>query len=117
MAEEDALEMLAMLSRWEGLHARWGLDSDEEAALLGGSAFAGPVGDIESWRSSRMEERMRLLIDLGSGLDALLVDEDRICSWLRRRIDLLGGLTPIEAMSSSIEWIRSLRRAALNFVP
>ena len=115
MANEDAIEMRAMMARWETLREHWALKPFEEAGLLGDAALAGPIGSVTSWQAVRMERRMRLLIDLGSGLDTLLVDERRIRAWLRRETESFGGLSPIGAMSSSVEWIRQLRRAAMDF--
>lgn len=117
MAYEDAIEMRAMMARWEALRERWALDSGEEAALLGHATLGGPVGDVASWQASRMEQRMRLLVDLGVALDALLIDGHRVCYWLRRPRDSMGGRCPIEVMSTSVEWIRQLRGIALDFVP
>ena len=111
------MELRAMMSRWDSLRARWALTPYEEPQLLGGTGFAGPVGNIASWRPARMEQRMRLLLDLGAALDALLVDERRIRAWLRRPLASLDGRRPIDAMSTSPEWIRALRRAALDFTP
>lgn len=116
MAEENAIEMRVMMARWESLCARWALDDAEEASLLGGAAFAGPVGKAASWRASSMEQRMRLLVELGAALDALLGDDYRICVWLRRPRESMGGKCPIEVMGTSVEWIRSLHRAASDFV-
>jgi hypothetical protein len=79
MAYEDAIEMRAMMARWE--------------------------------------QRMRLLVDLGVALDALLIDGHKVCYWLRRPRESMGGRSPIEAMSTSVEWIRQLRGIALDFVP
>lgn len=117
MANENAIEMRAMMSRWEELRDRWALRPHEEAGLLGGAALRGPVGEVASWRAPRMEQRMRLLIDLGVALDLLLIDGDRINYWLRRERDSMGGRSPIEVMSSSVEWIRQLRGVAQDFVP
>ncbi|THD34450.1 MAG: hypothetical protein E7773_14775 [Sphingomonas sp.] len=116
MAREDAIEMRAVMARWDALRERWALDADEEAGLLGGAVLAGPIGEVASWRAASMEQRMRLLIDLGVALDALLADGVKVCLWLRRPRDSMGGMSPIDAMSSSVEWIRSLRKAALDFI-
>lgn len=115
MADENEIEMRAMMSRWEALREHWALAPDEEAGLLGDSALTGPIGKAESWHAARMEQRMRLLIDLGAGLDSLLEDQERIRSWLRKESSSLGGHSPIVAMGSSIEWIRQLRRVAWDF--
>jgi hypothetical protein len=64
-----------------------------------------------------MEQRMRLLIDLASQLDNLLIDEHRIRSWLRRPVDRQGGHRAIDLMSVSPDWIRAFTRSALDFVP
>jgi uncharacterized protein (DUF2384 family) len=58
---------------------------------------------------------MRLLIDLSQALSALFNDDEQIRKWLRRPLDSLNGRSPIQAMSSSTEWIHSLRRTALDF--
>lgn len=117
MADEDATEMRAMMARWEALRESWALDAGEEAGLLGGASLDGPVDVVASWRPQRMEQRMRLLIDLGAALDVVLRDGHRVCYWLRRPRDSMGGHSPIEVMSSSVEWIRQLRGVALDFVP
>ncbi|RYY26138.1 MAG: DUF2384 domain-containing protein [Sphingomonadales bacterium] len=115
MAEESATEMRAMMARWETLRQHWALEPHEEAGLLGDSALTGPVGEIASWRASRMEQRMRLLIDLGAGLDSVLGDRERIRAWLRRETQSFGGRSAIEVMTSSVEWIRQLRRVTWDF--
>ena len=117
MADEQAIELRAMIARWEALRERWALDTHEEAGLLGHSALDGPVGEVASWRAPRMEQRMRLLIDLGAALDALLVDGHRVSYWLRCPRESMGGRSPIEAMSTSVEWIRQLRGVAQDFIP
>lgn len=117
MAYEDAVEMRAMMSRWEALRERWALDAQEEAGLLGGGALDGPIGEASSWRAARMEQRIRLLVELGAALDALLIDGHRVCFWLRRPRDSMGGASPVEVMSQSVEWIRQLRGVALDFLP
>ena len=116
MAEENAIEMRVMMARWESLCARWALDDGEEAALLGDASLVGPVGEVASWRASRMEQRMRLLVELGAALETLLGDDYRICVWLRRPRESMSGKSPIDVMATSVEWIRSLHRAALDFV-
>ncbi|MES2096791.1 MAG: hypothetical protein V4459_08510 [Pseudomonadota bacterium] len=115
MADENAIEMRAMMARWESLRARWRLEAHEEAGLLGGAALTGPLGDVASWHAARMEQRMRLLIDLATALDALLVDGARIRNWLRRPLESTGGRAPIDAMASSVEWIRQFRGVATDF--
>lgn len=110
MAEESATEMRAMMARWETLREHWALEPHEEAGLLGDSALTGPVEEVASWRASQMEQRMRLLIDLGAGLDSLLLDRDRIRIWLRRETHSFAGRSAIDFMSSSVDWIRHLRR-------
>lgn len=116
MADEGTMEMRAMMARWEALREQWSLDAGEEAGLLGGTGFEGPVGEVASWQAPRMEQRMRLLIELGGALDVVLGGGHRVCLWLRRPLPSMGGMSPIEAMSSSVEWIRSVRGAALDFV-
>lgn len=115
MAEESAIEMRAMMARWDALRERWALEPHEEAGLLGDAALTGPIGDVGSWHAPKMEQRMRLLIDLGAGLDSLFEDEQRVRVWLRRKTASFGGATPIEVMTSSIEWIRQLRRVTWDF--
>lgn len=115
MADENAIEMRAMISRWDATRRRWALEDYEEAGLLGAAALAGPINEPASWGAPKMEQRMRLLIDLAAALDTLLVDETRIRDWLRLPLRSVGNRAPIEAMSSSVEWIRALRNAALDF--
>ena len=55
MADEDAMEMRAMMARSEALRERWSLDAQEEASLLGHAALGGPVADVASWRALRLE--------------------------------------------------------------
>lgn len=114
MAEENALEMRAMLGRWSEVSRRWGLDADEEAGLLGDARLTGPVGDPRSWEAGRMERRMRLLNDLAAALAGLFGDEARVRQWLRRPREALSGMSPIEAMTCSVEWIRMLREACTD---
>ncbi len=114
MSERHAKELRTLLALWEELIEHWALDADEEAGLLGGASFAGRIGDIASWHASSMEQRMRLLIELGSLLDDLLSDHERIRRWLRRRQPSLRQ-SPIDAMSSSVEWLHWLRHTALSF--
>lgn len=117
MADRRAMETGVTMARWDELRERWALDADEEAGLLGGGALDGPVGAAISWRPQRLEERMRLLADLGGALDVLLIDGCRIRCWLRGRRHSMGGHSPIEAMSSSAEWIRRLLGVARDFMP
>lgn len=116
MADENAIEMRAMISRWDATRRRWGLEDGEEAGLLGHDALVSPMTELASWAAPKMEQRMRLLIDLAAALDALLADETRVREWLRCPLRSVGNCTPIEAMSSSVEWIRALRNAAREFV-
>ena len=60
---------------------------------------------------------MRLLVNLSVALDALLIDGHRVCYWLRGPHESVGGRSPIEAMSTFVQWIRQLRDTALDFVP
>lgn len=117
MAQEDQMEMRAMMSRWEETRARWALNADEEAELLGGTGFAGPVGETESWAAVRLERRMRLLVDLGNALEALMRSDADVRRWLRRPMAGIGNRPPIDLMGSSIEWIRTLRNAVQDFLP
>lgn len=117
MADEDTMEMRAMMSRWETTRARWALSPDEEAELLGGTGFAGPVGDASSWGAGRMERRMRLLVDLGDGLDRLMRSEADVRRWLRRPMPGIGHARPLDVMGSSVEWIRRFRDAVQDFLP
>lgn len=116
MAGADAMELRAIMSRWEVVRTGWLLTNDEETGLLGGADFAGPVGEATSWRAPKMEQRMRLLIDLAATLDELFIDEHRIRSWLRRPTSASGGHRPIDLMSVSPDWIRSFRRSAQEFI-
>ena len=117
MAQEDQMEMRAMMSRWEETRARWALSPDEEAELLGGTGFAGPVGEAKSWHAGRLEQRMRLLVDLGNSLESLMRDETHVRRWLRRPMAGIGHRRPIAVMASSVEWIRNLRNAVQDFLP
>ncbi|WP_176500224.1 antitoxin Xre/MbcA/ParS toxin-binding domain-containing protein [Sphingomonas sp. HMP9] len=116
MADENAIEMRAMISRWDATRQRWGLEDCEEAGLLGHDALVSPMTGLANWGAPKMEQRMRLLIDLAAALDALLVDETRVREWLHRPRRSVGSHTPIEAMSTSVEWIRAFRNAAREFV-
>ena len=115
MADEDAMELRATMARWEAVRCRWALDAEEEAGVLGGTGFAGPVGEASSWRPAALERRVRLLVSLGDALEILFRDEARIRGWLRRPCGMLGGNRPIDAMSSSVEVVRLLRDAAEAF--
>ena len=117
MAADDTLELRAIMSRWESVRTGWRLTNDEETSLLGGADFSGCVGQAMSWRAPRMEQRMRLLVDLAILLDDLFIDEHRIHSWLRRPLQAAGGQRPIDLMSVSPDWIRAFRRSALDFAP
>ena len=117
MAHEDAMEMRAMMSRWDTTRARWALNAEEEAGLLGGIGFSGPITDITSWSTVHMERRMRMLVDFANALDRVIDDETRVRAWLRRPSPLLDARRPIDAMSASIEFIRALRMAAEGFAP
>lgn len=110
------MELRVIISRWEGVRAGWRLTEDEEAGLLGGTDFAGPIGEATSWKAPKLEQRMRLLIGLASELEELFVDEHRIHAWLRRPVDTEGGHRPIDLMSISPDWVRAFRRAARHFV-
>ncbi|HEY0027399.1 MAG TPA: antitoxin Xre/MbcA/ParS toxin-binding domain-containing protein [Allosphingosinicella sp.] len=115
MAGVDAMELRAIMARWEHVRAGWLLTNDEETGLLGGADFEGPVGEASSWRAPKMEQRMRLLIDLASSLEDLFIDEHRIRSWLRRPLSSAGGHRPIDLMSVSPDWIRTFRKSAQDF--
>lgn len=117
MADEDNMEMRAMLARWEAVRLRWDLNPIEEAGLLGAPRLVGPVCEARSWASGGMERRMRLLVDLGDGLDLLMRSEADIRHWLRRPMAGIGGRRPIEAMATCADWIRCLRDAVQDFVP
>lgn len=115
MADEDAKELRATMARWEAVRVRWALNPDDEADVLGGTGFGGSPGDPASWRPATLERRIRLLVSLGDALDALLRDEARVRAWLRRPCALIGGQRPLDAMSSSVEFVRVLRDAAEGF--
>lgn len=115
MAVEDAMELRATMARWEAVRARWALNPADEAGVLGGTGFEGPPGEASSWRPAQLERRIRLLVSLGDALDVLLRDEARVRAWLRRPCPLIGGQRPLDAMSSSVEFVRVLRDAAEGF--
>lgn len=117
MALEDQMEMRAMMSRWETTKARWALSPAEEAALLGGTGFGGPVGEAASWNAIALERRMRMLVELGHGLELLMRSEMDVRRWLRRPMPGIGHCRPIDVMESSVEWIRMLRDAVQDFIP
>jgi hypothetical protein len=115
MFEHHAKELRTTLALWDNQTEEWALSAEEEAGLLGSTAFAGPLTHAASWGASHMEQRLRLLTDFGATLDSVLIEQQCIRIWLRSPRDSLQGLSPIQAMSSSVEWIHLLRRAALEF--
>ena len=117
MAQEDQMEMRAMMSRWEVTRARWALSPAEEAGLLGGTGFSGPVAEAASWNAVSLERRMRLLVELGDGLELLMRSEMDIRRWLRRPMPSIGHCRPIDVMETSVEWIRRFRDAVQDFLP
>ena len=116
MANENQIELRLVLERWKAVREHWDLNSEEEGSLLMGSGFSGPVEYVHSWGAATMERRMRLLIDLSGALSSLFNDEERVRKWLRRPLDSASGRNPIQAMSTSTEWIRTLKRGALDFI-
>lgn len=117
MALEDAMELRAVMARWEVTRARWALNPAEESALLGGTGFEGSVAEPASWQAVRLERRMRLLVELGDGLELLMRGEAEIRRWLRRPMRGIGLCRPIDVMEESTEWIRRLRDAVRDFLP
>jgi hypothetical protein len=115
MADEDQIELRLVLERWKAVRAQWGLTFEEEGGLVRGSGFSGRVGEVNSWGAAGMERRMRLMIDLSLGLSTLFVSEDRVRNWLRQPLRSAHGRSPIEAMSSSEEWIRFFKRTVVDF--
>lgn len=101
--------MRVVHARWDDLEARWGLDGEERSALLGSGT--GPVDRVETYLAPSTERRMRLLVALEPAVAAVLVDDGRIRSWLRRPNANLRGSTPLEVMAESPEWIRWLIEA------
>jgi hypothetical protein len=116
MSNYNPMAPCEILSRWEGLRICWALSAQEEGALLGQAILIGPVEDICSWQASSLEQQMRLLTEVADSLDTLLVNEDRIRTWLRVPQGALGNLSPLEAMASSSQWAEFIRRSALMFV-
>lgn len=100
------------LARWNALRERWALTTDEEALLLGSPALEAASGQVPL-----LEQRAQMLIELGDALERLFVDDCRVQLWLRRPSSTTGGRSPLEAMSVSIEWIGTFRRAALHLAP
>lgn len=115
MAIENERELCVIMGRWDTVRADWLLNPEEEAHLLGGTGMSGPVDQAESWEAPRMEQRMRLFIELWIALDMLMADEERVRRWLRRPLSSLGDRSPIQAMASSVEWIRTFKNIALDF--
>lgn len=116
MTAENDLELWMVLNRWERVREDWYLTREEETRLLAGSTIAGPVNEVPSWGARQLEQRMRLLTRLAGALTAVLREDERIRAWLRRPLESLGERTPLEAMASSIEWIRVLEKNAADFV-
>lgn len=96
-----------VLSRWDGLVVRWDLDGEERFALLGGMS-ADRIDQVASYDVSKVERRMRLLLELEPVLGAVFVRGERIRAWLRRSNRQLGHRTPLDVMASSPDWIRWL---------
>ena len=96
-----------VLVSWDAVVIHWGLQGDEQSLLLG-TGLRGPVDDADAYSVSRVEHRMRLLIELAPIVAIVLGTQVRVRAWLRTANTNLGGRTPIETMAQSPEWIRWL---------
>lgn len=105
----QALPPASVLPRWDAVVIRWALTPEERTSLLAG-ALEGPVDLVETYRADEADRRMRLVIELAFALEHVFSSEGRTRRWLRRPHVALSDRTPIEAMSQSPEWTRTLIR-------
>lgn len=99
------LPLHEVLSQWDSLVVRWGLEPEERSALLGGFG-PGPIDRIETYEVLCGEQRMRLLVELHPVLERIWSDEGRIRTWLRAPNPSLADRSPLAVMSRSPEWVR-----------
>lgn len=104
------LPLRSVIVAWDRIVRTWRLAPEERDALLGGVP-GGDVALVPSYGADIAQVRMRLLVDLASGLKRVLRSDARIRAWLRRPNRHLCGSTPVEAMASSPEWVRWLTTA------
>lgn len=96
-----------VLVSWDRVVARWDLQ-EHECSLLLGVGFEGAVDDVDAYRFTDVERRMRLLVELAPILATVLFSQERVRTWLRLENANLVGRTPIETMGQSPEWIQWL---------
>lgn len=95
-----------LLGRWTDLAIRWGLDVEEQSALVGRRTPSDDGADAHETTSVFDTDRMSLLLVLDAALPAALEQMRYPASWLRTPRARFDGCSPLELMASSSEWTR-----------